>query len=102
MQIESSFSLIDTVLSAMHEQTGRMNIITSGVADARKAVPEIVGIESDMGAEAGFGSFGSRINLDLLPVQMTNLDVAVQAYEVNVGVLGYYKQMTEETLELLV
>ena len=101
MQIGSSFSLIDTVISAVHGQSESMRNITSGVGDARKAVPDIVGTESDIGAEAELGILGSRINLNHLSVQMTNMNIAVQAYEVNFGVLGRYEQMTETTLELL-
>jgi flagellar basal body rod protein FlgC len=101
MRIESSFGLVDTAISAMQKQAESMRIITSSDGNARRAVPDIAGTESGIGVDAGLGSRGSRVNLDLLPVQMTNLDIAVQTYEINVGVLGRYKQMTETTLGLL-
>ena len=101
MQIESSFNLIDTTISAMREQGDRMRNITSGVVNERASVPDTVAAESDMGEEAGAENLGSSINLDHLPVQMTNLNIAAHTYEANVGVLSRYKRMTETTLELL-
>ena len=101
MQIESGFSFINTVISAMRGHSEHMSNITSGVGVARRAVPEIVGTESDMGTEFGAGSFSNLIDLDNMPVRMTNLNVAAQAYEANVGVMGCYQQMTETKLELL-
>jgi flagellar basal body rod protein FlgC len=100
MRIESSFSLVDSAISAMQKQA-EMRIISSDVGNARTAVPEIVGTESDRGAEAGLGSCASRINLEHLPNRMTNLNSAVQTYKTNVGVLERYKQMTKIKLELL-
>jgi len=100
MQIESRFSLIDTSISAMRGQGECKLNITSGIANAKTSVTDIVGIESDMGTEAGAQSRGSRINLDLLPVQMTNLNLAAHAYEANISLLSRYRQMTETTLEL--
>ena len=101
MQIESSFSLMDTAISAMHRQSEYMRNITSGVANARATVPETVGTEGDMGAQAGAKSRGSRINLDHLTVQMTNLNIAAQAYEANIDVLRSYQQITETKTDLL-
>jgi flagellar basal body rod protein FlgC len=101
MRIESSFGLVDTAISAIQKQAERMRVISSDVGNTRTAVPEIVDIKSDRGAEDGFGSLGSRIDLNHLPVKMTNLNFAVQTYKANVGVLERYKQMTETKLELL-
>jgi flagellar basal body rod protein FlgC len=101
MQIDSSFSLIDTAISAIHGQDKRMRIITSGVASTKTTVPDMVGSENDIGAGDETKSHIGRINLDLLPVQMTDLNIVAKAYEANIGVLGRYKQMTETTLDLL-
>ena len=101
MQIESGFSLIDTAVSAMRGQGESMRNITSGIANAKTSVPDIVGTESDMGADAGVKSRGSLIDLDNLPIQMTNLNIAAHTYEANVDLLGRYQQMTETTLEIL-
>lgn len=101
MRIESGFSLIDSAITAMQEQAERVSNSTSGVANIKTAVPEIVGTENDRGAEAGFGSPGNCIDLNNLSVQITNLDIAVQTYKANIGVLERYRQMTETKLELL-
>lgn len=101
MQIESSFGLIDTAISTMRGQ-GECKLITKSITNKPKtAFPDIVGTKSDITAEAVFASRESYIDLDRLQVQMANMLVAVNKYEVNIGVLGRYKQMTETTLELL-
>ena len=101
MQIESNFSLMDTAISAMRRQSEYMRNITSDVANERTTVPETVGTEGDTGARAGAKSRGSRINLEHLPVQMTNLNIAAQAYEANIVVLRRYQQITETKTDLL-
>ena len=100
MRIESGFSLINSAISAMQKQA-EMRIISSDVGNTRTAVPEIVGFESDMDTESGIMSGGSHISLDHIPVPMINLNMAVQTYEANIGILECYKQMTEIKLELL-
>jgi len=101
MQIESRFSLIDAVISTLRDHGKRMPNIISGVDNTKTNIPDMVGTEDDMGAEAGAGRRGSLIDMDNVPVQMTNLIVAAQTYEANVGILSRYKQMTETKPELL-
>jgi hypothetical protein len=101
MPIESRFDLIDSVISAMRGQCKNMPDIITGVDNPRKNVPDITHAESDMGAGTGVRSHGGLFDLDSVPVRMTNLLVAAQTYEANVGLLGRYKQMTETKLELL-
>jgi hypothetical protein len=101
MQIENSFSLIDTAISTMC-RTGESKLIINSITNKPEmAFPNIVGAKSDITSEVGFTSRESHIDLDHLPVQMKNMLVAVNKYEANIGVLGRYKQMTETTLELL-
>jgi flagellar basal body rod protein FlgC len=57
--------------------------------------------ENNMGAEVGIFRHGSLINLDVLSVRMTNLNIAARAYETNIGLLSRYKQMRETKMELL-
>ncbi len=101
MQIDCGFNLTDLAVSAMRNQSNRMLNNISGVDNAGASIPDMVDTESDMDAEAGIMSRGSLIDIDNLPVQMTNLIVAAQTYEANVGLLSRYKQMSETELELL-
>jgi flagellar basal body rod protein FlgC len=101
MNIESSFSIIDATISAMRKQGESMLNITSDLDNTRANIPDIANAESDMDAKLGSRSSGNLINLDNVPVRITNLMVAAQTYEANVGVLSRYRQMTEAKLELL-
>ena len=101
MNIESSFSIIDATISAMRKQGESMLNITSDLDNTRTNIPDIVNAEGDMDAELGSRSCGNLMNLDNVPVRMTNLMVAAQTYEANVGVLSRYRQMTEAKLELM-
>lgn len=101
MEIDCSFNLTDLAVSAMRNQSRNMlNNITS-VDNAGASIPDMAGTESDMEIEAGIMSRGSLIDMGNVPVRMTNLIVAAQTYEANVGLLGRYKQMTETKLELM-
>ena len=101
MQIDCSFNLTDIAVSAMRNLSKRMLNDVLDVENAKANVSDLKGAENYMGAEAGVGSSGPFINLDKMPVRMTNLIIAAQTYETNVGLLSRYKQMTEIKLELM-
>ena len=101
MRIDCGFSLTEIAVSAMRNLSKRMLNITSDLEDGRASVPDIMGAESDMDDKFGIRSRGSLIDSDNVPVRMTNLIVAAQTYEANVGLLVRYRQMTETKLELL-
>jgi flagellar basal body rod protein FlgC len=101
MEIDCSFNLTDIAVSAMRNQSKNMLNNISSVDDAGASIADMAGTKSDMDTEAGIVSRVSLIDMDSVPVRMTNLIVAAQTYEANVGLLGRYKQMTEAKLELM-
>lgn len=101
MQIDCSFNLTDIAVSAMRNLSKRMLNDISSIDNTRASIADIIDAESDNGTEFGAESSGFLIDMDNVPVRMTNLIIAAQTYETNVGILSRYKQMTKTKLDLL-
>lgn len=97
MQLDFSFSLTDIAIEAMRNQSKHMLNDISSVDNSKTTVSERVDAEDNMGAEFGAENLKNLVNS---PVRMTNLVIAAQTYEANIGLLGRYRQMTEIKLEL--